>query len=507
MSFADKLRALSNRSGRIATIDAVKAAPPPSPLAPIDLTDPVQVSAVMELAARVGEILLSSGTSNHDTKAQIHAITSAYGLYSAHVDITLNTITVFSVIGTTHKQPVTVLRVVRSMTTDFSKLIEVDRLIRSIQAGATPPDVAEKILSDITSRPASYGRGTSLLGWGTLGAAVSVMLGGNLLAAVLSFFLVVVVVAGSILLGKRRLPVFFQNAMGGFVATAPTAVVFALTSYLGIDFTPSHVVAGVIVVMLANLSLVQSIQDGITGAPVTASARFFETILLTGAIIGGVGAGIRFAEVVGISLPPLEAAVETSYVDFTVRVIAAAVAAGAFAVACFAEVSSVLVSVLTGGTGALIFYFVLMPLGISPVFGLSLSAAAIGLAGGLLARRFLVPPLITALSGIAWMLPGLPMYRAMYAALNDQTLLGFSNMAVALATACGLAAGVVFGEWVARKIRRPRKFHAYAAIRRTGRATRGLATAVIAPKRPAKATGKQPAKHAAPTPPRHARKQ
>lgn len=481
MTLASAIRRLGKRSGRIATIDAVKAAPPPSPLAPIDLTDPVQVSAVMELAARIGEILLSSGTSNHDTKAQIHAVTSAYGLHYAHVDITLNTITIFTSIGTTHKQPVGVLRVVRTMTTDFSKLIEVDRLIRSIQAGATPPDVAEKILSGITSSPPSYGRLTSLLGWGVLGAAVSVMVGGNWLAAILSFGLVIVGVAASILLGKRRLPVFFQNALGGLVATAPTAVVYALTNHFGIDFSPSHVVAGVIVVLLANLSLVQSIQDGITGAPVTASARFFETILLTGAIIAGVAAGIRFAEVVGISLPPLEAAGETSYVDYTVRVLAATVAAGAFAVACFAELSSVVVSVLTGGTGALIYYFVLLPLGVSPVFGFAVSATAIGLAGGLLARRFLVPPLITALSGIAWMLPGLPMYRAMYAALNDQMLLGFTNMAVALSAACGLAAGVVFGEWIARKLRRPRRFHAYAAIRRTGRGVR-YATQVIAPR-------------------------
>ncbi len=82
--------------GRIATIDAVKAAPPPSPLAPVDLTNPAQVAGVMDVAARIGDILLSSGTSNRDTVAQIHAVASAYGLHYAHVDITLNTITIFS---------------------------------------------------------------------------------------------------------------------------------------------------------------------------------------------------------------------------------------------------------------------------------------------------------------------------------------------------------------------------------------------------------------------------
>ena len=96
----DRVRALFSRRGRIATIDAAKAAPPPSPLAPVDLTDPAQVSGVMDIAARIGDILLSSGTGNNDVKAQIHAVASAYGLHYSHVDITLNTITIFTHIGT-----------------------------------------------------------------------------------------------------------------------------------------------------------------------------------------------------------------------------------------------------------------------------------------------------------------------------------------------------------------------------------------------------------------------
>lgn len=178
MGLFEKLRGWFAGSGRIATIDAVKAAPPPSPLAPIDLTDPAQVAGVMDLAARIGDILLSAGTANRDTKAQIHAVTAAYGLLYCHVDITLNTITVFTTIGSEKKIPVSVFRVVRSMNTDFSKLSEVDRLIRSIQAGATPPDVAEKILNELFQTRAKYRFRTAVFGWGFLGAAVSVLLGG-----------------------------------------------------------------------------------------------------------------------------------------------------------------------------------------------------------------------------------------------------------------------------------------------------------------------------------------
>ncbi|HKP42658.1 threonine/serine exporter family protein [Mycobacterium sp.] len=43
-----------------------------------------------------------------------------------------------------------------------------------------------------------------------------------------------------------------------------------------------------LVVLLAGLSLVGSVCDVITGAPVTAAGRFFELVMMTGATIAGV---------------------------------------------------------------------------------------------------------------------------------------------------------------------------------------------------------------------------
>lgn len=461
-----RLRAAAK--GRIATIDVVKAAPPPSPLAPVELTDPTQVAQVMDLAARIGDILLAAGTSNRDTKAHIHAVTSAYGLLYAHVDITLNTITLFTSIGVEKKQPVTIFRVVSNMRTDFSKLSEVDRLIRSIRAGATPPDVAEKILDGLYSSPAAYGFKTALLGWGGLGASVAVMLGGSVYSALLSFVISVFIVGLSAVLRRQRLPVFFQNFFGGFVATFPTAVAWAWAANLQISLTPSHVIGAGIVVMLANLTLVQSLQDGITGAPVTGGARFFETLLLTSAIIAGVGFGIQVAAFIGIDLPPLEALATPGFGTVTVKVLAGAVAAMCFALGCYAEVFSLLVAAGTAAFGSAIYYSLLTVNGFSTVLATAMAATVVGFTGGLLARRYLIPPLMTGLAGITPLLPGLAIYRGMYAWLNEQMLVGFTNMAVALSVASALAAGVVLGEWAVRQLRRPPRINFYRAFRRQG---------------------------------------
>lgn len=457
-----RILSFATRRGRISTVDAAKAAPPPSPLAPIDLTDHSQVAGVMDLAARIGDILLSSGTSNSDTKVQIRAVTSAYGLYYAHVDITLNTITIFTNIGSEKKMPVNIFRVVGKLDTNFSKLSEVDRLIRSIQAGATPPEVAEKILDDLEKSPASYGFRTALMGWATMGGSVAVLLGGGWQVSLIAFLTSAIIIATSAFLGKHGLPLFFQNVVGGLIATIPAAVAYSLALQFGLEIKPSQIIASGIVVLLAGLTLVQSLQDGITGAPVTASARFFETLLFTGGIVAGVGLGIQLSGALDILLPPMETATAPNPSSILARVIAGGIAAAGFSVGCYAEWSSVVIAGLTAFMGSAFYYFVLLYAG--PVFAAAVAATAVGFTGGLLARRFLIPPLIVAIAGITPMLPGLAIYRGMYASLHEQTLIGFTNIAVALATASALAAGVVLGEWIARRLRRPPRFNPYRAF-------------------------------------------
>lgn len=499
-----------------ATIDTVSAAPPPSPLAPVDLTDDAQVAGVMDIAARIGDILLASGTSNEDTKAQMHAVTTAYGLLWCHFDITLNNILLYATSGATsvnRRRPITVFRVVRGLGTDFSRLAAVDRLVRSIQAGTTPPEVAEKILNQIETAAPPYRGRVAVWGWGIMGGAVAMMLGGTWVVGVIAFITCMVTQGINIFLGRNGLPYFYQAVLGGFLATVPAAIAFALATDYGIELKPSQITASGIVALLAGLTLVQSLQDGITGSPVTASAHFFETLLFTGAIVAGVGLGLQVAEVLGVAMPPIEAGAPPNFSAVGVRIIFGAVAAMGFAVACYAEVSGIVVAGATGLFGAAVYYGVVLHLTGGYVLGSAVAAVAIGLAGGLLARRFQVPPLITAISGITPLLPGYAVYRSMNSLLHDQLLIGFSNIASALAIACALAAGVVLGEWIARRLRRPHVFRPYrkfivpmrrvsftAALKQAGLVGAKQAKQVRHPK-PPKAAKAQPMKAAPATHP------
>ncbi|WP_066524285.1 threonine/serine exporter ThrE [Corynebacterium bouchesdurhonense] len=468
-SLRDRLRGSGQR---VATIDAARTSPPPSVLAPVDLTDPTQVAAVMMIAARIGEILIANGTTSSDAIAQIRTVTSSYGLHYCHVDITVNTITMNAVIGGEDRTPVTVFRVVTRISENYHKLQEADRLIRSIRAGATRPELAEKILDDIDRSPIPWRNTRFLAGYTVMGAAVAILLGGDWLMAVVGGITAFLIMGFNKVLSRNDLPYFFHCVLGGFVATIPAAVFYDFSASIGHTIVPSQVIASGIVVLLAGLTLVQSLLDGITGSPVTASARFFNTLLNTGGIIAGVAMGLYVSNLLGVGLPPIETMPGKPSLDGVgFRIFGSATAAAAFAVACFAEEAAILVSFVTAAAGSTIYYVFLIPFGTDRFMATAACATVVGLAGGLIARRFLISPVITAVAGVTPFLPGSGIYRGMYAVLNEQMVVGMNNIFSAIAVCMALAGGVVFGEWVARRLRAPQHYLPYRAFKRVGRVT------------------------------------
>ena len=196
---------ISGSRQRVATIDEARTSPPPSVLAPINLTDPAEVAAVMNIAARIGEILIANATTSADAAKQIHTVCSSYGLHYVHVSITVNTITLNTIIGVDQRTPVNVFRVVHMISENYHKLQEVDRLIRSIRSGATPPEMAERILNDIDTSPIPHRNARNLAGWTVMGFFVAMLLGGDLL------MMTVGGLTAFLIMGFNKLPVSYTH--------------------------------------------------------------------------------------------------------------------------------------------------------------------------------------------------------------------------------------------------------------------------------------------------------
>jgi len=447
---------------RQATADTIVAAP--TPLRPIDLTDDAEVTEVLDLAVRMGEVVLASGSAVTDTTTTVRFIAATYGLADCDVDVTYNAIRC-SVRRGSHLPPASSLRVVHYRGMDFTRLAAVDRLARRIRNQVVPPDEARAALDAITSAPHPYRRWVATLGWSLMAAAISVLLGGGTVVAILSLITTAVIDRANRLLNGYRLPFFFQHMVGGVIATVPAVLLANFADPTSVKVDPTLIIAAGITVLLSGLSLVGSVQDAITGAPITASARLLEVVMMTGAIIAGVALALRGAEVLGLEYPSFELTAGRVITDLPIKLMAGAVAAVAFSLACYAERRALAAAALSGAVGT-ICYLLTAEAGFGPVISSGAAATVVGLAGGLMARRALTPPLVVAVAGITPLLPGLNVYRGLYGLLNNEMRVGAEQLLAAFGVGCALAAGATLGEWFDRSVRRPPILRRFGSLRR-----------------------------------------
>lgn len=428
---------------------------PLAPLAPIDLTDRTTVTAVLDVVAKIGEVLISAGATNADAGLQMRYVAESFGVFNSHVDITYTRMRLFAKVQDNPGKPVAVVRIIGSPRQDFSALRDVDKLIRDIRLGKVGLFESDAIVTDILTTPPSLPLWRVVTAWAIMAAGVSLILNGTILVAITSFAATASIVFLNLKFETFGLPLFFRNIVGGVIAAVLASAAYRIGSTFDVTILPSTVIATSIVALLAGLTLVQSIQNGVTHAPVTASARLFDVMIATGGIVAGVAIGIELSAMAGYLLPPISA-VPSSLSSYTLQVAGGTIASAAFARACYGDWPTVAVSGLTSFAGTSLCYFFFIPYGLDSLVATSLTAVFIGLLGGILGRKFHIPPLIVAIAGVTPHLPGLTIYRGMYGLLHDQILIGFGNLTLAYAIATAISAGIIFGEWGANKLKHPR---------------------------------------------------
>ncbi|PRC57413.1 hypothetical protein C6A85_33685, partial [Mycobacterium sp. ITM-2017-0098] len=84
--------------------------------------------AVLDLTIRLAEVMLFSGSGTADVVATAKDVAQAYRLTDCVVAIFFTTVFV-SAPPTTDSPPVTIVRTVRTRSTDYTRLADLDRLV------------------------------------------------------------------------------------------------------------------------------------------------------------------------------------------------------------------------------------------------------------------------------------------------------------------------------------------------------------------------------------------
>ncbi len=413
---------------------------------PVDARD---VHRTLDLALRAGEVLLSGGVGAAEVTASCTAVAEATGLHAVACDITFTSIALAGA-ASPDTPPVTGMRLVTQRSLDYTRVTAVHNLVGDVAAGRLGRDAAERRLREITTAPHPYGRYVVRCARAALAGAVAVLLGGGPIVTAAAFGATGLIDWVTERLGRGRLPVFYQNVVGGLLATAVAVGLLAA----GVGVRPGLVIAGGIVVLLPGVTLVGAVQDAITSFYVTASARAFETFLLTTGIISGIAiglsVGVRLGVPVRVDDPPFAGLAQVPW-----QLLAAAAVSVSFAVANHAPRRTLPFAGLAGaaGWGTLVG---VTGLGLSAPIASAAAALVIGLGSATVAPRQRVPALVHVAAGIVPLLPGLAIYRGLRALAEGDSAGGIAELGQAVAIGLALAAGALLGEFLARPPQRAR---------------------------------------------------
>ena len=429
--------------------------------------------AVIDLCLRVGEAMLATGASSADVVATVLRLGELYDVTGMHIDITFTSIIV-SLHRGVYEDPITVMRVVKVRTTDYTRLQAVYLLIDEITGAEEPPDVdaARRQLGLILTRPHPYRRWMVAFGKAVLAAGVVVMFDGGIVTV-----LVAAATAWAADLLTRRLSrwglsAFFAQVAAAAITTAVASAMYWLRS-VGVDLPgsndPTVIVISGIIMLLSGIGLTSSALDAIDGYYVTASARGLEVIMLTLGLAVGISVTLGIA--LGIGIPIHVGTSLGGRGSLAGGVIGSALIGIGFALTSYVQLH---IAPLMAAAAGVVFalYYVLVPFVPQPGLAPGIAGVAAGVIGYLVYRWLKVPESAMTMAGVIGLIPGLAVYRALYAIMDSEYDVtdALPAMVVAIATGLGLAAGTTVGGFLTR-----RAFGIDRAMRiATARRTHGL---------------------------------
>ena len=415
-----------------------------------------QARKALELALRVGDVLLIAGMSANDVVVEMLRITEAYGLKRVHIDLTFTSITVTYYAAPT-TVPMTLVRTVQPDVLDFTKVRRVQSLVETIHAGLSLEEAINS-LERIRNAPHPYSEWVASAGNAGIAPGVTLLFTVSWQILVIAFITGFAVDRLLAWASARRLPPFFSQFAGAAFITLVATGVNALGAHgadilLSVD--PTLIVVGGIILLVAGMTAVGAMQDAIDQFYVTASARFLEVAMMTGGIVLGIVAGLQ----VGVALGhPIAVSTESLTLGPVVaQFVGASVISAALALSAYAGLITV---VLSGLMGALAWagYLGMVTLGFREVPANAAGALLAAFVATIIARRSGTPGFALIAAAILPLVPGLSLFTGLLQAVGTLTQpgdLAASGVTLlqALGVAVGIAAGATLGTYLGRPVK------------------------------------------------------
>ena len=421
--------------------------------APVQANEPGEDEArmVLDLAADIAAIMMRAGAGTSDIEVSVIAACAAFGLTTAQVDLTSNTLTVHY--STSDGRLMTVMRVNRGESIHFAKLGSVHKLVTDLVAGTLGFNDARSRLDAIRFQRRPYQEWFVTGAWGLMVGSLVVLLGGGPIAAGLGILMSIFIRESGKFIGRTALPSFFITTLQAAIAT----LVAMVAGNFGIIESPQYLVAAGIVLLLPTQSLYSSVQDALTNFPLTAAGRMVGVVLTLAGIVSGLALGVVTGEAIG--LDPIEVLVPKTDVHVLTAIVSM-VAAAVVAMAGVVGMQSTRRFILPAAFVGLASYITMTALtiiAIDNVLASLLAATVTGFLARPLSLRLGAPAIVLMIPAIYTLLQGLSIFTAVYQIVAESETtsfaVGLSSLFTAILANAALAVGAVLGSYLARPLK------------------------------------------------------
>ncbi|MDO5662672.1 MAG: threonine/serine exporter family protein [Brachybacterium sp.] len=409
-------------------------------------TDLQRLHSVFDLAMRVGVGMLTNGAAASEVTATVLRITASSGLRNVSVQVTFDEVAI-SYLSDAEATPFTRIRSASSRVQDFTRLEDLERITREYVRGDVGLDEAIALAETAMTQRGTYPLWLITVGLAVMGGGAAFSLGAGTLVTLAATFAAAVMTLAIEVLTRERVPAFYIQAVGGFVAV----MVAILVSLVAPEQNSSIVVVACIIIQLAGLASIGAMQDAVTGWYVTATARILETLMLTVGLVIGVRAGLLVADLIGADIA-VTYQMPITLASVAVIIIAGAVMGIGYAISVQVPARLLLWFSLVAAVSGVVSYVVGQLVG-DRVWGVGTASLLAGMMSVLIATRLRAPALTFIMAGVIPLVPGSRIYRGLLGITDDFTS-GAAELFGAIEIAVAIAAGGILGQIVMTRLMR-----------------------------------------------------
>ena len=390
----------------------------------------------IDVALRIGALLLASGSSTDDVEEAMRRVARAGGLLDVQSAVLMGILTM-SAVRPTNRQPLTQLRIVGRRVSDYHRLAAVGAAVDQLEAGSLSIADAPAEIERIQRLPFPYRAIAVTIASALSSGAATLLFGGSAADATATLLITLGVAPVTRRVERSGLPDFFQALLGPLLATL--AVVLLVALHAPID-DAGLVVTGAILRYLPGAAIVAGMRDLIDRSIISGSARVAEAILLGSAVAVGTAIGINTGAALG-EAPLAVGVLPVNEAGIAIQAVAAGFSCAFFALTLGVR-TRVLLSVFLLGGAAWAVSLAAQRLGGGEIVPIVVAAIGVGAVGQWLASRVRLPSVMWTVPAILPLLPGLTIVRGI---LAIQTTNGLLTTVSAIGIGFGLGAGVAFG--------------------------------------------------------------